>query len=44
MLFKDKHQINPIDLILPQMSVFEEVDISFPVLMRIGENQTNIIE
>lgn len=37
--YKDKHQINPIDLILPQMPVFEEVEISFPVLIRIGKNQ-----
>ncbi len=37
--YKDRHQINPIDLILPEIPAFEEVKISFPVLMRIGKNQ-----
>lgn len=36
--YKDKHLINPIDLILPEMTAFEEMKISFPVLMRIGKN------
>jgi ubiquinone/menaquinone biosynthesis C-methylase UbiE len=36
--YKDKHLINPIDLILPEIPAFEEVKISFPVLMRIGKN------
>ncbi|WP_341907234.1 class I SAM-dependent methyltransferase [Fluviicola taffensis] len=37
--YKDKHPINPIDLILPEMPAFEAVEISFPVFMRIGKNQ-----
>ncbi len=37
----DKHQINPIDLILPELPVFESVNIRFPVLMRIGRKLKN---
>lgn len=35
--YKDRHEINPIDLILPELPDFETVVISFPVLMRIGK-------
>lgn len=35
--YTDKHEINPIDLILPELPDFDEVKISFPVLMRIGK-------
>ena len=34
--YKDKHEINPIDLILPELPEFETVEVTFPVLMRIG--------
>ncbi|WP_430405056.1 class I SAM-dependent methyltransferase [Fluviicola sp.] len=37
--YKDKHQINPIDLILPVIPPFDAVNVTFPVLMRIGKNQ-----
>ncbi len=33
----DKHQINPIDLILPTLPDFVKIEISFPVLLRIGK-------
>jgi ubiquinone/menaquinone biosynthesis C-methylase UbiE len=36
--YKDKHEINPIDLLLPELPEFETVEISFPVLLRIGRN------
>nr|WP_294857861.1 class I SAM-dependent methyltransferase [uncultured Fluviicola sp.] len=37
--YKDKHQINPIDLVLPEIPPFEEVEVVFPILMRIGKNR-----
>lgn len=37
--FKDKHETNPIDFILPQLTEFETVEVAFPVLMRIGETK-----
>lgn len=36
--YKNRHEMNPIDLILPELPEFESVDISFPVLVRIGKN------
>jgi len=36
--YKDRHQINPIDLLLPVVPEFETVQVDFPVLMRIGKN------
>ena len=39
--YTDKYQINPIDLILPELPVFESVNIRFPVLMRIGRKLKN---
>lgn len=35
--YTDKHQINPIDLILPELPVFDTVDVTFLILMRIGK-------
>lgn len=34
--YKDKHEINPVDLILPRLPDFETVEVTFPVLMRIA--------
>lgn len=34
--YKDRHEMNPIDLMLPELPDFETVEISFPVLLRIG--------
>ena len=34
--YKDRHEINPIDLILPELSEFETVEVTFPILLRIG--------
>lgn len=36
--YKDKHEINPIDLLLPELPDFETVEMAFPVLLRIGRN------
>lgn len=38
MHYKDMHEMNPIDLILAEMPAFDEVEITFPVLLRIGKN------
>lgn len=38
--YRDKHQINPIDLILPELPAFTTLEITFPVLMRIGKIKT----
>lgn len=35
--YLDKHQINPIDLILPVLPAFDSVNVAFPILMRIGK-------
>lgn len=35
--YKDKHEINPIDLLLPELPDFETAEISFPILLRIGK-------
>ncbi|MNK12838.1 Ubiquinone/menaquinone biosynthesis C-methyltransferase UbiE [compost metagenome] len=35
--YGDKHEINPIDLILPELPDFDPVKVEFPVLMRIGK-------
>lgn len=35
--YTDKNQINPIDLILPEIPAFEKVNVTFPILMRIGK-------
>lgn len=35
--YKNMHEMNPIDLILPELPAFEEVEITFPVLLRIGK-------
>jgi SAM-dependent methyltransferase len=35
--YKDKHQINPVDLLLPELPDFETAEISFPILLRIGK-------
>ncbi|TSJ45472.1 class I SAM-dependent methyltransferase [Fluviicola chungangensis] len=35
--FKEKHKMNPIDLILPEFPEFEQVKVTFPVLLRIGK-------
>ncbi len=35
--YRDKHEMNPIDLILPELPEFETVEITFPVLMRLGQ-------
>lgn len=43
--YTDKHQINPVDLILPELPAFDSVNVTFPVLMRIGKklkNQPNV--
>jgi SAM-dependent methyltransferase len=40
--YKDKHLINPIDLILPELPAFDSVDVRFPILMRIGKNQPTL--
>lgn len=36
--YKDKHEMNPIDLILPELPEFDQVEIVFPVLLRIGKH------
>jgi SAM-dependent methyltransferase len=35
--YKDRHKINPVDLILPELPEFETVETSFPILLRIGK-------
>lgn len=35
--YKDKHQINPVDLLLPELPDFETAEVSFPILLRIGK-------
>ena len=35
--YKDKHQMNPVDLILPELPEFDSIEMTFPVLMRIGK-------
>lgn len=35
--YKDKRQMNPIDLIPPELPEFEQVEVTFPVLLRIGK-------
>lgn len=35
--YKDRHEINPIDLILPKVPEFETVEVTFPILLRIGK-------
>lgn len=35
--YTEKHQINPIDLILPELPAFDKMNLTFPVLMRIGK-------
>jgi len=35
--YKDMHEMNPIDLIIPELPDFHEVEITFPVLLRIGK-------
>ncbi|MGV3613550.1 MAG: class I SAM-dependent methyltransferase [Fluviicola sp.] len=35
--YRDKHEMNPIDLIVPELPDFETVEVIFPVLMRIGK-------
>lgn len=38
MHYKNMHEMNPIDLILPELPAFDSVEITFPVLMRVGKN------
>lgn len=35
--YRDMHEINPVDLLLPELPDFETVEISFPILLRIGK-------
>lgn len=35
--YKDKHEMNPVDLILPELPEFDAVTITFPILLRIGK-------
>ena len=35
--YKDKHKINPIDLMLPELPPFDSVNVTFPVLVRMGK-------
>lgn len=34
--YRNRHEINPVDLILPELPAFDAVNVTFPVLMRIG--------
>lgn len=35
--YKDKHAMNPTDLILPELPEFETIEVTFPILLRIGK-------
>lgn len=39
--YVDKHELNPIDLILHEIPDFDSVNVTFPILIRIGKTHQN---